>query len=79
MQTTNTLKIEMIPVRSSNLRAIGYDKKSKVLRIQFHDRGAIYDYQDVPAQVYSLMMLSNSVGTFFSEAVKPNFKATRVG
>ena len=77
MQTTAT-KFEMIPVKSSNLKAIGYDARSRTLRIQFHDRGATYDYQNVPAQVYSLMMLSNSVGTFFSEVVKPHFKATRV-
>lgn len=39
------------PIRSSNLRAAGYDKRRCVLTVQFHG-GEIYDYFHVPESVY---------------------------
>lgn len=79
MQTaTKQTSFEMIAVRSSNLLAIGYDPKTETLRIQFRDRGLNYDYANVPALVFEAFKLSESKGEFFTEYVKPYFKAQRV-
>jgi len=78
MQTTSTLQIEMYRVKSSNLKEIGYDKRSRTLRIRFHDRNLLYDFENVPATMYAMLMLSKSKGSFFAEEIRPSFKAKRV-
>ena len=42
----------LYPIRSSNLRAVGYDRLRHVLTVQFHG-GEIYDYFRVPESVYA--------------------------
>ena len=77
-QHNTVLRIEMYPVKSSNIAEVGYDKPSKTLRIRFHDRNLVYDYSPVPASIYALLMLSKSKGSFFAEEIRPIFKAQRV-
>ena len=48
--------MNMIPVSSSNLVAVGYDSQSNILRIAFHN--ATYDYYNVPKSVYTSLMCS---------------------
>ena len=42
--------MRMIPVTSSNLKAVGYDSDTKTLRVEFHN--GTYDHYDVPEAVY---------------------------
>jgi hypothetical protein len=68
----------MIEVESSNIRAIGYDRKSRTLRLRFLS-GPAYDYEPVPPSLHKLLIEAESKGTFFREEILPNFKATKVG
>jgi len=67
--------MNMQSVKSSNIRAIGYE--SNTLRVEFAS-GAIYDYSDVPYATYSALMAAESIGKFFGQFVRSTFKATRV-
>jgi len=55
--------IKRIPVVSSNIAAVGYDKKSHILEIEFH-HGAIYQYMDVPENVYESLINSSAMGSY---------------
>jgi hypothetical protein len=46
----------MVPVRSSNVAAIGYDGSARQLFVQFWN-GAVYRYDRVPAQVHDGLRL----------------------
>jgi KTSC domain len=78
-KTQHVLRIDMIPIRSTNLSAAGYDKASKTLRIRFQDRGLEYDYHDVPAVIFTELVLSRSAGEYFAEHIRNVFKGIRVG
>lgn len=65
--------MKMESVKSSNIKAIGYDKGSKVLRIEFNS-GYTYDYYPVRKEVYDKLLASESKGKFFSENIKSNQK-----
>jgi hypothetical protein len=47
----------LMPITSSHLRAAGYDPGSRTLWVQF-ERGEIYQYDDVPPDLYQLMIES---------------------
>lgn len=76
MSTIQTNEIEMVPVSSSNLEEVGFDRKSKTLRIKFHDSRTYYDFQNVPSRVYDALMKSKSKGEYFRDEIQPryNFK-----
>lgn len=61
--------MEMQPVSSSNLAAIGYDYDTAVLRIEFL-KGGLYEYQGVPSEVYEGFMSASSKGTYFDQNIK---------
>ena len=44
-------RIKRIPVASSNIASVGYDKEAHILEKEFH-HGAIYQYVDMPEKVY---------------------------
>ena len=61
--------IERTPVRSSALRSVGYDQEQRVLEIEFTS-GAVYQYFDVPAEVYRGLMAAESHGRYFHQHVR---------
>lgn len=65
--------IKRIPVASSNIAAIGYDKEAHILEIEFH-HGAIYQYVDVPEKVYEELMSSPAKGAYFMNEIKSKFE-----
>jgi len=58
-----------VPVSSSNLASVGYDAESKVLEIEFQN-GSIYQYFNVPANIYSGLMSAASHGRYFDAYIK---------
>lgn len=60
------------PVKSSNIRAIGYDKVAKVLEVEFNHGGTYY-YKDVPANAVNALLKAPSIGRFFSTNIKNTF------
>jgi hypothetical protein len=65
-------------VRSSNIKAIGFDEQSSTLRIAFHATADVYDYASVPRMVYSLLLASPSKGSVFQQHIVGKFKHTKV-
>lgn len=61
--------MDMIEVKSSNIRKIGHDAARKVLAIEFTS-GQTYEYQDVAPDVFEKMRTAESVGKFFFGNIK---------
>ena len=60
---------EKIKVNSSAISEVSYDKKDRILRIQFA-RGAEYDYPDVPEKEFRNLVSAPSVGQYFNRHIK---------
>lgn len=60
------------PVKSSNIRAVGYDKLAKVLEVEFN-YGGIYYYKNVPQVTADTLIKAPSVGKFFNINIKNTF------
>lgn len=56
-------------VTSSNLASVGYDPRGRVLEIEFLN-GSIYQYFNVPADVYQSLMSAGSHGRYFDAYIK---------
>lgn len=69
--------IEMIPVESSALEAIGYSEEFEVLAVEF-DNGGIYLYYDVSENVFKDFLNAKSRGGFFNSEVKGQYDCERV-
>lgn len=69
--------IRCIPVVSSNIEAIGYDRNTSTLRVVFQGARA-YDYMDVPPEVVLDLMFAASHGSFFAKQVKNAYTFTKV-
>ncbi len=67
------------PVTSSNLRSVGYDRHTRTLEIEFLNSG-LYQYFDVPPEVFDGLMAAPSHGAYFEQQVrKAGFKFLKVG
>ena len=78
MENEEVAQFEMVPVTSSQLSQVGYDKATKRLQIVF-TKGQVYVYHDVPEEVYTnLVENTASVGQYFNQHVKFSFKYDRL-
>ena len=67
-----------ILVSSSNLFSIGYDSVEKILEIEFKD-GSIFQYLDVPNNIYSGLINARSYGRYFDAYIKKgNFRYKQI-
>lgn len=66
------------PLASSSIALVTYDPDDGLLEIQFRRTGHVYDYFDVPRDVYRAFMDAASKGAFVNRVLKPNFDYARV-
>ena len=65
------------PVRSSNIRAVGYDQESRTLEVEFQS-GGIYQYSGVPVNVHEGLMRAASKGEYFHDHIKERYPCRQV-
>ncbi len=65
------------PVVSTSLESVGYDPESLTLEIEFKS-GEIYDYFDVPFDVYQGLIHSESHGRYFQENIRDTYRFSRL-
>jgi len=69
--------MQMIPVSSSNLCAVGYDGAKQTLVIRFH-HGGTYSYFGVPQNVFDGLLSSGSKGSYHANYIKNTFPVQRI-
>lgn len=74
----SALKIPLLAVEnSSQVKAYGYDPATSTLAVEFKS-GGVYHYHEVPAELFTEMQESKSVGSFLHGKVKGGFKFTLI-
>ena len=66
-----------VPVTSSNIAEIGYDKASGTFEILFRN-GRLYQYFDVPPQEHSELIKASSHGRYLNAHIKGRYRYARV-
>lgn len=60
-------------VESSNLASVGYDAENEILEVEFN-HGGVYQYFDVPENVYEELMNASSHGVYFSANIRNDYE-----
>lgn len=64
-------------VSSSNLASIGYDSENEILEIEFN-HGGVYQYFNVPEEVYEELMSADSHGRYFSANIRNDYEYQKI-
>ena len=70
------MPVEMNPVVSSNISAIGHDPANAELHVHFKD-GSKYIYPGVSAEKHDALSQAESIGSHFSKHIRPYHKGSR--
>ncbi|HEV8082459.1 MAG TPA: KTSC domain-containing protein [Chitinophagaceae bacterium] len=62
---------------SSVISTINYNKANAILSITFVS-GMVYDYKNVPEEIYMALISSGSKGIFFNKHIKGSYKFKKV-
>jgi hypothetical protein len=62
-----------VDISSSNLKSASYDTSTKVLTTTFNN-GTIYEYYEVPWEIFTKFRMTDSQGKFFSTNISRNYK-----
>ncbi|WP_201344633.1 KTSC domain-containing protein [Thiohalobacter sp. COW1] len=65
--------MDMIPVSSSAIRAVGYDHASGRMKITF-EQGDTYDFCGVPEPVYQGLMNAISKGAYYNDHIRDRYQ-----
>jgi len=66
------------PLKSSKLRAAGYDERQRTMEIEFVN-GDVYEYKAVSPELYRQLMASPSPNSFFEDKIEESFSGKRIG
>ncbi len=70
--------MERYSVASSNISSIGYDAGTETLEIEFLN-GSIYQYYNVPQNMYDQLIQAGSTGRFLNTYIKNAYPYSRLG
>lgn len=68
--------MDMKKITAGKLRAIGYDTRNRVLRVEFDDGSAI-DYANVGTDVWRRFSTAGSPWSFYRDNIEEEFGGTR--
>ena len=69
--------MNQIPVSSSNIASVGYDAPTQTLQVEFVS-GSLYQYFDVPQNVFEDFIEAGSKGKYFSAQIKGIYRYAKV-
>ena len=69
--------MERQPVKSSVIAALGYDRQTQMLEVEF-TTGRVYEYFAVPATVFEGFLKAESIGRYFNAHVRDHYRVKEV-
>jgi hypothetical protein len=69
--------MEMNPINSGKLRAIGYDARAKILQVQLDD-GSMLQYGNVGAEVWRRLSTSGVAWSYYRDNIEEEYTAKRI-
>lgn len=70
--------VHRMPVESSSIASVGYDVGRRLLEVEFKESGDVYQYLEVPSEVYEGLLASESRGRYLNTSIKGVFEYRRV-
>jgi hypothetical protein len=70
-------KMIEVEIKSTNLKNAKYDTELKSLVVEFNN-GAIYEYENVPWEIFTKFRMAESQGSFFSKNISRTYKYKKV-
>ena len=70
-------KIIKVDIKSSNIKMASYNTETSVLTIVFNN-GNIYEYADVPWELFTKFRMADSQGAFLNASIKSKYKYKKV-
>jgi hypothetical protein len=64
-------------IQSSNVKKTEYDTETKKLVVEFNN-GLLYEYDEVPHQVYTQFRMAESQGKFFSSKIVKTYTHKKI-
>jgi hypothetical protein len=64
------IDIQLTPVESNQVKAIGYDAETKTLAVTFNFGKALYQYPNVEQSTFEAFRGAESIGKFFGTNIK---------
>ena len=77
LDKTKEIQIELLPVKSGNIRAVGYSKEHQILRVAFNN-GSLYQYVNVIPDVYAQLVKADSIGSMFARTIRDFYQCIRI-
>lgn len=71
------MMFEMHDVEASNIRCMGYNKTHQQLRVQFTN-GGVYQYKNIPFEIYDEMIQSKAIGPHFSKNIRNVYECVKL-
>lgn len=68
--------MEMKRINAGKLRAIGYDPRERILRVEFDDGSAI-DYSGVGTEVWRKLSTSGAAWSYYRDNIEEEFSGRR--
>ncbi len=66
------LDIPLVPVKSTQVGAVGYDPTTKTLAVTFaRGAGTVYQYPDITAATHAALLAAESIGKYFEQHIRP--------
>lgn len=59
------------PVKSSQIKSVGYNANSNTLEIEFANGGTVYQYANFSPDDFKALMAAESIGSHFHKVIKP--------
>lgn len=70
------VNVQMFPVESSFIDAVGYDPQSEILKVQM--RGGTYLYAGVPMREFLYLLAAQSKGSYFNNYISGVYGFSRL-
>lgn len=71
------MAVEMQPVVSTNVAAIGYDERAEEVHVEFITTG-LYVYSGVPLPIWQEFEVAGSKGEFVNKILKPGYPVAKM-
>ena len=68
--------MEMKRINSGKLRAVGYDSRARILRVEFND-GSMIDHTGVGDEVWRRLSTSAAAWSYYRDNVEEEFSSRR--
>jgi lysyl-tRNA synthetase class 2 len=70
-------KVISVEINSSNLKSAVYNTEDKKLTITFKN-GSLYEYNEVPWDVFAALRVAKSQGSFFSKNISRKYDYKKI-